>query len=144
VQSMEQVVSNSEAKPRFTMLLLCGFAAVALLLGAIGIYGVISYSVAQRNKEIGIRIALGAQQATVLHLVLRRGAVLAVTGAIVGLILALATTRSLATLLYGVEAFDPATFVIAPILLVAVALLASYIPARRATSVDPVTVLNAD
>ena len=89
-------------------------------------------------------MALGAQQAEVLRLVLRQGAVLAVTGAIVGLILALATTRSLATLLYGVEAFDPATFVIAPILLVAVALLASYIPARRATSVDPVTVLNAD
>jgi putative ABC transport system permease protein len=144
VQSMEQVVSTSTAKPRFTMLLLSGFAAVALLLGAIGIYGVISYSVEQRNKEIGIRMALGAQQSAVLNLVLRRGAVLAATGAVVGLILSLATTRSLASVLYGVKTFDPATFAIAPLLLVAVALLASYIPARRAASVDLVTVLNAE
>lgn len=144
VQSMEQVVTSSEAKPRFTMLLLSGFAAVALVLGAIGIYGVISYSVEQRNKEIGIRMALGAQQSEVLHLVLRRGAVLAVTGAVVGLILSLATSHTIASLLYGVKTFDPATFVIAPVLLVAVALLAGYIPARRAASVDPVTVLNAE
>ena len=144
VQSMEQVVSTSTAKPRFTMLLLSGFAAVALMLGAIGIYGVISYSVEQRNREIGIRMALGAQQSAVLNLVLRRGVVLAATGAVVGLILSLATTRSLASVLYGVKAFDPATFVIAPLLLVAVALVASYIPARRAASVDPVTVLNAE
>lgn len=144
VQSMEQVVSNSEATPRFTMLLLCGFAAVALLLGAVGIYGVISYSVAQRNREIGIRMALGAQQTEVLRLILRRGAVLAVTGAVVGLILSLAATRTLASLLYGIKTSDPATFVVAPVLLVAVALLASYIPARRAASLDPVAVLNAE
>jgi putative ABC transport system permease protein len=144
VQSMEQVVSTSTAKPRFTMLLLSGFAAVALLLGAIGIYGVISYAVEQRNKEVGIRMALGAQESSVLNLVLRRGMVLAATGALVGLILSLATTRSLASVLYGVKTFDPATFVVAPVLLVAVALLASYIPARRAASVDPVTVLNAE
>jgi putative ABC transport system permease protein len=144
VQTMDDAVSSAEAKPRFTMLLLSGFAAVALLLGALGIYGVISYSVEQRNREIGIRMALGARQSAVLRLVLTRGAVLAVTGAIVGLILSFAMTRSLASMIYGVTTSDPMTFILAPILLVVVALLASYIPARRAASVDPVTVLNAE
>jgi putative ABC transport system permease protein len=144
VRSMEQVVANSEAKPHFTMLLLSGFAAVALLLGAIGIYGVISYSVEQRNKEMAIRMALGARQSAVLQLVLRRGAVLAVTGAIVGLVLSLAITRTLSSLLYGVRTSDPATFVIAPVLLMAVALVASYIPARRATTVDPIESLRLE
>ncbi|MGI9090649.1 MAG: ABC transporter permease [Gemmatimonadaceae bacterium] len=144
VQTMDEVVASSVSKPRFTMLLLSALAAVALLLGAIGIYGVVSYSVTQRNREMGIRMALGAKRNDVLRLVIHRGAVLASAGAIVGMLLSFAAMRSLASLLYGVTVADPATFVAAPVLLVAVALLASYIPARRAASVDPVTALNAE
>lgn len=144
VQTMEQVVATAVAKPRFTMLLLSAFAGVALLLGAIGIYGVVSYSVEQRNREIGIRMALGAKQYDILRLVVHRGAVLASAGAVVGLVVSFAAMRTLASLLYGITAADPTAFIVAPILLVAVAILASYVPARRAASVDPVAVLNAE
>lgn len=144
VQTMDEVVATSVSRPRFTMLLLSTLAAVALLLGAIGIYGVVSYSVIQRNREIGIRMALGAKRNDVLRLVIHRGAVLASAGALIGLLLSFAAMHSLASLLYGVTVADPATFIAAPVLLVGVALLASYIPARRAASVDPVTVLNAE
>jgi putative ABC transport system permease protein len=144
VRTMDELVSDSVAKPRFTMLLLAAFAGLALLLGAIGIYGVINYAVVQRNREIGIRIALGARQHDVIRLVVGRGTLLASLGAGIGLVLSLAAMRGVASLLYGVNSADPLTFVSAPILLVAVAILASYIPARRAASVDPVTVLNAE
>jgi putative ABC transport system permease protein len=144
VRTMDELVSDSVAKPRFTMLLLAAFAGLALLLGAIGIYGVINYAVVQRNREIGIRIALGARQHDVIRLVVGRGTLLASLGAGIGLVLSLAAMRGVASLLYGVNSADPLTFVSAPILLVAVAMLASYIPARRAASVDPVTVLNAE
>ncbi len=144
VQTMDDVVAEAESKPRFTMVLLSTFAAVALLLGAIGIYGVVSYSVTQRNREIGIRMALGAKRDDVLNLVLRRGAVLASIGALTGVILSFIAMRTLASLLFGVKAADPVSFVIAPVLLVGVAVLASYVPARRAASVDPVAVLHAE
>ena len=144
VRTMDQLVSDSVAKPRFTMLLLAAFAGLALLLGAVGIYGVISYAVAQRNREIGIRVALGARQHDVMRLVVGRGTLLASLGAGIGVLLSITAMRGVATLLYGVKTADPLAFVSAPILLVGVAILASYIPARRAASVDPVTVLSAD
>jgi putative ABC transport system permease protein len=144
VQTMEQVVAISVSKQRFTMLLLSAFAGVALLLGAIGIYGVVNYSVTQRNKEIGIRMALGAKEYDILRMVIHRGAVLASAGALVGLVVSFAAMRTLSSLLYGITAADPATFIAAPVLLVAVAVLASYVPARRAASSDPVTILNAE
>lgn len=144
VQTMDEVVASSVSRPRFTMLLLSALAAVALLLGAIGIYGVVSYSVVQRNREIGIRMALGAKRNDVLRLVVHRGAILASAGALIGLLLSFAAMHSLASLLYGVTVADPATFIAAPVLLVGVALLASYIPARRGASVDPIAVLSAE
>jgi putative ABC transport system permease protein len=144
VRTMDQIISGSVSKPRFTMVLVGAFAGLALLLGAVGIYGVVSYSVTQRNREIGIRMALGAKQNDVLKLVVRRGALLAALGAAFGLVLSVAAMRGVASLLYGVEAADPATFILAPLLLVGVAVVASYIPGRRAASVDPVRALNAE
>jgi putative ABC transport system permease protein len=117
------------------------FAGVALLLAAIGIYGVIAYSVAQRTHEIGVRVALGARQADVLGLVIREGAALAMAGIALGLLGALAFTRILSTLLFGVSPTDPFTFTSVSLVLVAVALAASFIPARRAAKIDPVVAL---
>ena len=117
------------------------FATVAFLLASVGIYGVMSYSVTQRTNEIGIRIALGATGRSVLGLVLKRGLLLIGSGVVVGLIGSLALTRLLANQLFAVSATDPSTFALAPILLTAVALLATYIPARRAVKVDPLVAL---
>ncbi len=144
VRTMNDVISTAESRPRFTMILLSAFAGLALLLGAVGIYGVVSYGVIQRTTEIGIRMALGAKRNEVLRLVVKRGAVLATVGGAVGVIVSLVAMRALASMLYGVNTADPATFVVAPLLLVGVALVASYIPARRAASVDPAVVLNAE
>ncbi len=141
VRTMKQIVSQSVAARRFSMLLLAVFAGLALALAAVGIYGVISYSVAQRTHEIGIRLALGAQKSDVLKLVLGQGMILAAIGVAIGLIGAFVVTRVMATLLYGVSATDSVTFISTSLLLVGMALLACYVPARRASRVDPMVAL---
>jgi putative ABC transport system permease protein len=137
VQTMEEVVSRSLADRRLQLLLLAAFAGIALLLAAAGLYGVISYLVAQRTREIGVRLALGAQRREVVAMVMRQGAGLAAAGIALGLVGGLAFTRVLGSLLYGVSARDPLTFVAIPALLAAVALAATWMPARRAARVDP-------
>jgi putative ABC transport system permease protein len=141
VQSMEQILSGSVAQPRFRTLLLSVFAGLALILAAVGIYGVISYTVTQRTHEIGIRMALGAPAAAVVKLVVAQGIRLTVTGVLIGLGGAWALTRLMDTLLFGVTSTDPLTFAAVAVLLAGVALLACYIPARRAAKVDPIIAL---
>ncbi|MCI0404008.1 MAG: ABC transporter permease [Acidobacteria bacterium] len=141
VRTMEQLVANSVARPRFNMLLLGVFAAVALVLATVGIYGVMAYSVAQRTHEIGIRLALGAQRGDVVKLIVGSGLGLAVGGVVLGLAGAFALTRLLASLLFAVTPTDPGTFAGVAVLLMAVALLACWIPARRAMRVDPMVAL---
>ena len=143
-RTIEEVFSSNLAARRFSLLLLGAFAAAALLLAVIGIYGVISYTVAQRTREFGIRMALGARPGDVRRLVVREGTILALGGAALGIAGALAATRLLASLLYGVSTTDAATFLAVPLLLVAATLLASWIPARRATRTDPMIALRAD
>ncbi|MCA1626507.1 MAG: ABC transporter permease [Acidobacteria bacterium] len=140
-KTMEQLLSESVATQRLMMTLTNIFASLALILAAVGIYGVIAFSVVQRTHEIGIRLALGAQRTDVLCLVVGQGMALAALGLAVGLACALALTRFLSSLLYGVSPTDAPVFVGTAVLLGAVALLASYIPARRATKVDPMVAL---
>jgi putative ABC transport system permease protein len=144
IRTMRQVVGESQSSSRFTLVLLAIFAAVAMGLAAVGIYGVISYTVTQRTREIGIRIALGAARHDLLRLVVGQGTILALTGVAVGLAGALALTRVIRNLLFGVSATDPFIFAGAALFLAAVALLASYIPARRAMRVDPTLSLRYD
>jgi putative ABC transport system permease protein len=144
VRTMADVVASSLARPRFTVLLLSAFAALAVVLGAIGIYGVIAHGVSQRSQEFGIRMALGATPGVVLGGVLRHGFRLAAAGVIAGLVAAALAMRLFVRLLYGVSPLDPLTFVVAGVFMVAVALLAAYFPARRATRVDPVLALRAE
>jgi putative ABC transport system permease protein len=141
VRTMEQVIVESSSDTRFEALLLGIFAGLALVLAAVGIYGVMSYLVAQRAQELGIRMALGAQPRDVLRLVLERGVMLTVAGLAIGLVAAFAITRLLSKLLFGVSATDPLTFFGIAILLGLVALAACWIPARRAMRVDPMTAL---
>jgi len=141
IQTMQEILADSIARQRFSMLLLAIFAGVALVLAGVGIYGVMSYSVAQRTREIGIRMALGAHTGAVLKLAVGYGMKLVLIGVVVGLIAAFALTRVMSTLLFGITATDPATFTLISLLLVFVAALASYIPARRATKVDPIIAL---
>jgi putative ABC transport system permease protein len=141
VSTMEELASRSIAAQRFNMLLLGSFAALGLVLAAIGIYGVMSYTVAQSTREIGIRMALGAQARGVLRLVTAQGMGLALIGMALGLAASLALTRLMEGLLFGVSTADPATFALYSVILAAVALVACLIPARRATKVNPLVAL---
>lgn len=141
VRTMEQFLSDMMAAPRATAYLLSALAIVAIILAAVGIYGVMSYTIAQRTHEIGIRVALGARRADVLRLVLTQGMKLAVVGIVIGTGGAVIVTRMMDPLLYGVRPNDPLTFAVVAVVLASVALLACYIPARRAMKVDPMVAL---
>ena len=142
--TMDDLIAQSLGPRRFSLLLLAGFALLALVLAAIGLYGVMSYTVTQRARELGVRVALGASARDVVGLVLRQGVRLVVVGVGIGLVAALLLTRVMRTMLFDVSATDPVTFVVIPLLLVTVALVASYLPARRATVVDPVVALRTE
>ncbi len=141
MKPMETMIADTLAERRFSMLLLGAFAGIALLLASVGIYGVISYLVSQRTREVGIRLALGARPEDVLRLVVGRGALLAVTGVAIGVGAALAATQALSKMLFGVSASDPLTYIAVALVLSGVALLASYLPARRAAAIDPMQAL---
>ena len=138
---MEQALKLSVSQPRFDTMLLALFAGIALLLAAVGIYGLIAYSVAQRTHEIGVRMALGAEQADVVRMVVRQGASLAAIGIVLGLGGAFALTRLLKAMLFGIGATDALTFAAAPLALILVVLLATSLPALRATRISPVVAL---
>jgi putative ABC transport system permease protein len=140
-RTMQQFLSESQARPAFTTLLLAGFAGLAVLLALVGIYGVISINIAQRTREIGVRMALGAGRADLVQMVIRQGMILAVSGVGLGIAGALALTQLMAGLLFGVAAWDPLTFTIAALLVALASLAATYLPARRATRVDPMVAL---
>jgi putative ABC transport system permease protein len=144
VRTMEEIVDLDVADRHQQMILLGAFAGLALLLASIGLYGVLSFAVTQRSREIGLRIALGATAGSVMRVVVARGLVLTGIGLSIGLALAWAATRALQNVLYGVKPGDPSTYVAVVALLSAIALLASYLPAHRAARVDPVAVLCAD
>jgi putative ABC transport system permease protein len=142
VRTLEAVTAESVAPRRMSMVLLGVFAGIALSLAGVGIYGVISYLVVQRTHEIGVRMALGAQRSDVLRLVVGHALKLVGVGTAIGLVLAFFSSRALAALLYNVGAFDPATFAIVTVVLATIALLASYVPAVRATRADPMIALS--
>jgi predicted permease len=144
VRTMQQVIDRSMARTSFTMIMLGIASGMALLLGLVGIYGVISYSVAQRTREIGIRVALGAEHGAVCRMFVRHGAILAAAGLAIGLIAAVVLTEWMSSLLFGVQATDPITYAALGLVLLAATLLASYVPARRATAVDPATALRSE
>jgi putative ABC transport system permease protein len=144
IRTMDDLISDTVAQPRLQTGLLAGFAGVALLLAAIGLYGVLAYSVAQREREIGVRLTLGAQRHQVLALVIGRGMRLVLAGLVVGLIVSVALTRVMRSLLYGVTPTDPLTVVLAAAVLLGATLLACWLPARRAARTDPVVALRAE
>ena len=144
VRTMDQVFAAAISQERFQTLMLGLFAGLALLLACVGLYGVISYSVVQRTHEIGVRMALGAQPVDVLRLVIRQGLLLTFTGLGVGLVAGMFATRVLTDMLFGVTPRDPLTFMGVPVLLLLVALLACYVPARRATRIDPLPALRSE
>ncbi|HEX8089936.1 MAG TPA: FtsX-like permease family protein, partial [Blastocatellia bacterium] len=141
VSTMEQLLSESLSQKRFYTLLLSIFALIALIMAAVGIYGMMTYSVTQRTQEIGIRMALGARPRDVLRLVMGQNLISVLAGALMGLIGAFALTGLLSSLLYGITATDPSTFAVVVAALMATALLACYLPARKATKVDPLIAL---
>jgi putative ABC transport system permease protein len=141
VRAADDIVAERSAQRRLGAQLISVFAAVALLLAAVGIYGVMSYAVAQRTQEIGIRMALGAGEESILQMVLRNGALLALAGVAIGLALAFFLARLISTLLFQTSTTDPPTFSLVPLLLLAVALVACWLPARRAARVDPMVAL---
>jgi putative ABC transport system permease protein len=141
IRTMEEVVGEATARSRMSSYLLAAFATLALVLAGIGLYGIVSYAVTQRRGEIGVRVALGAERGNILRLIVRQGMVLTLAGLALGLVLSLALTRLLRSLLFGVTTTDPVTFLLVPLVLAAVALLASYVPASRAARVDPAIAL---
>ncbi|MGC1783154.1 MAG: ABC transporter permease [Acidobacteriaceae bacterium] len=144
IKTLDEYVSDSVAGTRFETVLLGAFGVLAFLLTAVGLYGVISYTVAQRTREMGIRLALGADRDSILKMVVRNGVLLACTGVLIGLASAFLATRLVAGLLYGVGPTDPLTFICAPIALIAIAMFASYVPARRASNIDPMQALRSE
>jgi putative ABC transport system permease protein len=144
IRTLDQLFASSVATSRFTTLLLAAFAGVALTLAAIGIYGVLSYAVSRRAREIGVRMALGARRVDVLRMVLGHAALVAGAGLVGGVAAALATTHVLEGLLFGVTRTDTATFAVVPVLLAGVSMLAAYVPASRATRVDPAIALRLE
>jgi putative ABC transport system permease protein len=141
ISTMNELVAERTAQRRLAVLLISVFAALALTLSAVGIYGVMSYTVTQRTQEIGVRMALGAAHTDILRMVFRSGTALALLGIVIGLLFAFGLARLMTALLFETSAADPPTFSVVPILLMAVALLACYLPARRATRVDPLSAL---
>ena len=144
VRTMAEVEVRNTARQRFNMLLLTIFGAAGLMMAAIGVYGVMSYSVQQRTQELGVRMALGAQASNLRNMVVGQGMILAGAGVVLGIGAAFWLTRFLASFLFGVKAWDPVAFIVTPLLLSAVALLAVWIPAKRATRVDPMTALRLE
>jgi putative ABC transport system permease protein len=144
IRTLNEVIDSTTAPRRFNTLLLAIFAAVALALAAVGIYSVISYSVTQRTQEVGVRMALGARPDDVVRLILKQGLTLTLIGVASGVLGALAAARVMSGLLYGVTATDPATFVAISLLLAIVAMLACYLPARRAARVEPIAALRCE
>jgi putative ABC transport system permease protein len=144
VRTLDERITRSLSGRRFNMVMLGLFAVLALTLAAVGIYGIVAYSVTERTHEIGVRLALGAQRRDVVAMVVRHGMLMTLAGTCVGLAAAFAVVRVMSGLLYGVSAADPATFITIPVLLLAVALAACYIPARRATRVDPMIALRTE
>jgi len=144
VQTMDAILGENSARQKFSAVLLAGFSISALLLAAVGIYGVLAYSVAQRTREIGLRAALGAEPGRIVGLVVGTGAGAVIGGAIMGMTGALALTGLLKSLLYGIGPHDPWTFVMAPAVLLMVALVAAYVPARRAARLDPMDALRTE
>jgi putative ABC transport system permease protein len=144
VRTMSEVMAETVARARFNTVLLTVFAGLATLLAAVGIFGVMNYSLALRTREIGLRMALGAQQRQVRLLMLKQGLLLTLIGTVIGVIGALALTRLMSSLLFGVGAADPLTFGVIVLLLMLVSLIACYLPARRATRIDPLIALRAE
>jgi putative ABC transport system permease protein len=142
VMAMDDVVADAQSRPRFLTILLTLFSTLAFSIAVIGIYGVMSYTVARRKKEFGVRMALGAQSADVLKLVMRQGLIISCVGVAVGLVGAFLFTRFMTRVLYQVGATDPLTYLSVTVALILVAMVACYIPARRATQVDPATTLH--
>ena len=143
-RTMREVYDESLARTSFTLVMLAIAASMALLLGVVGIYGVISYVVSQRRREIGIRTALGAQQGELKRMFVHQGLTLAGVGIAIGLVAAAGLTRLMSTLLYGITSLDPMTYAVVPVVLMIAAILASYLPARRAVLIDPVEALGSE